>query len=79
MAASLRLEQSILAPKLIDLANKQTVEDSDLETAGELFNRISVETAAGGDALDPKAFAPHTYRPNLMAQCGAYRKARSGT
>jgi len=71
-----RLEQSILAPKLIDLTNKQTVEDSDLETAGDLFNRISVETAAGDDALDPKAFAPHILTArNLMAQCGAYRKS----
>jgi hypothetical protein len=57
-----RLEQSILAPKLIDLANKQTVDDSDLETAGELFNRIAVETAPEVMLSIPKR-SRHTYSP----------------
>jgi hypothetical protein len=70
-----RLEQSILAPKIIDLANVPVpLTDEDLIRAGEFFNTISIDTAAGGDPLDPDVFAPHILTArNLMAQCGAYR------
>lgn len=72
-----RLEQSILAPKIIDLTNAQSpLTDEDLQRAGELFNTISIDTAAGGDPLDPNVFAPHILTArNLMAQCGAYRES----
>ena len=70
-----RLEQTILAPKIIDLPDgSDSVTDDDLVRAGELFNTISIDTSVGGDPLDPQVFAPHILTArNLMAQCGAYR------